>query len=96
MLDNKHRFKEDPDYGQMMNEFWLKDPTQAHCKRIMTRRVGRKMSIFPNNYHTEQPTHEHSIANAMQSLQQSSRITFFELTHHGTVTNIFYHRHTLL
>jgi hypothetical protein len=40
ILDNEHCFKEDPEYGQMLNRMWSGDLTKEDCKRINTRVLG--------------------------------------------------------
>jgi hypothetical protein len=40
ILDNKHCFKEDPEYGQMLKRMWSGDSTKEDCKRINTRVLG--------------------------------------------------------
>ncbi len=40
ILDNKHHFKEDPEYGQMLKRMWSGDLTKEDRKRINTRVLG--------------------------------------------------------
>ncbi len=40
ILDNKHCFKEDPEYGQMLKRMWSGDLTKEDRKRINTRVLG--------------------------------------------------------
>jgi hypothetical protein len=40
ILDNKYRFKEDPEYDQMLKRMWSGDLTKEVCKRINTRVLG--------------------------------------------------------
>jgi hypothetical protein len=40
ILDNKHRFKEDPEYGQMLKRMWSGDLTKEDQIRIYTRVLG--------------------------------------------------------
>jgi hypothetical protein len=39
-LDNKHHFKEDPKYGQMLKRMWSGDLTKEDRMRINTRVLG--------------------------------------------------------
>jgi hypothetical protein len=40
ILDNKHCFKEDPEYGQMLKRMWSGDLTKEDRKRINTKVLG--------------------------------------------------------
>jgi hypothetical protein len=40
ILDNKHRFKEDPEYGKMLKRMWEGDSTLEDKQRINTRVIG--------------------------------------------------------
>jgi hypothetical protein len=40
ILDNKHCFKEDPEYGQMLKRMWSGDLTREDRMRINTRVLG--------------------------------------------------------
>jgi hypothetical protein len=40
ILDNKHCFKEDPEYGQMLKKMWSGDLTKEDWMRINTRVLG--------------------------------------------------------
>jgi Fe-S cluster biosynthesis and repair protein YggX len=40
ILDNEHRFKEDPENGQMLKRMWSGDLTKEDRKRINTRVLG--------------------------------------------------------
>jgi hypothetical protein len=40
ILDNKHRFKEDPEYGKMHKKMWEGDLTLEDKQRINTRVIG--------------------------------------------------------
>ncbi len=40
ILDNEHRFKEDPEYGNMLKRMWEGDLTHEDKQRINTRVIG--------------------------------------------------------
>jgi hypothetical protein len=40
ILDNNHRFKEDPEYGKMLKRMWNGDLTIEDRKQINTRLIG--------------------------------------------------------
>jgi hypothetical protein len=40
ILDNKHCFKEDPEYGQMLKRMWSGDLTKEVRMRLNTRVLG--------------------------------------------------------
>ncbi len=40
ILDNKHHFKEDPEYGQMLKRMWSGDLTKEDRMRLNTRVLG--------------------------------------------------------
>ncbi len=40
ILDNKHHFKEDPEYGQMLKRMWSGDLTKEDRMKINTRVHG--------------------------------------------------------
>jgi hypothetical protein len=40
ILDNVHRFKEDPEYGEMLKIMWNGDLSTEDRKRINTRVIG--------------------------------------------------------
>jgi hypothetical protein len=57
ILDNNHRFKEDPEYGQMLKRMWNGDlSTEAH-KRINTRVIGYNGLQLPSHLEGESPKH---------------------------------------
>jgi hypothetical protein len=47
VLDNEHRFKEDPDYSHMLKRMWNGDLTTEDQKRINTRVIGYKGLKLP-------------------------------------------------
>ena len=49
ILDNDHRFKEDPEYGQMLKRMWIGDLTTEDCKRINSRVIGYNGLQLPSN-----------------------------------------------
>ncbi len=49
ILDNNHRFKEDPEYGQMLKRMWNGDLTTEDCKRINSRVIGYNGLQLPSN-----------------------------------------------
>ena len=48
ILDNKHCFREDPEYGQMLKRMWSGDLTKEDCKRINTRVLGTNGLELPS------------------------------------------------
>ena len=53
ILDNDHRFKEDPEYGQMLKRMWNGDLTTEDCKRINSRVIGYNGLQLPSNIEGE-------------------------------------------
>ena len=53
ILDNNHRFKEDPEYGQMLKRMWNGDLTTEDCKRINSRVIGYNGLQLPSNIEGE-------------------------------------------
>ena len=49
ILDNDHRFKEDPEYGQMLKRMWNGDLTTEDRKRINSRVIGYNGLQLPSN-----------------------------------------------
>jgi hypothetical protein len=47
ILDNKHCFKEDPEYGQMLKRMWSGDLTKDNWMRINTRGIGNNGLELP-------------------------------------------------
>ncbi len=48
ILDNEHRFKEDPEYGQMLKRMWSGDLTKDDRKRINSRVLGtNSLELLP-------------------------------------------------
>ena len=47
ILDNEHRFKEDPKYGQMLKRMWSGDLTKEDRMRINTRVLGKNGLELP-------------------------------------------------
>jgi hypothetical protein len=39
-LNNEHRFKDDPQYGQMLKRMWTGDLSKEDCKVINSRVIG--------------------------------------------------------
>ena len=50
ILDNEHRFKEDPEYGQMLKRMWSGDLTKDDRLRINTRVIGTSGLELPPNF----------------------------------------------
>ena len=48
ILDNAHRFKDDPLYGQMLKRFWDGDLTKSDRERINSRVIGQNGIILPS------------------------------------------------
>jgi len=47
ILDNDHRFKDDPEYGQMLKRMWEGDLTETDRKRINSRVIGQNGLTLP-------------------------------------------------
>lgn len=50
ILDNEHRFKEDPEYGQMLKRMWSGDLTKKDRMRINTRVLGSSGLELPPDF----------------------------------------------
>ena len=50
ILENTHRFKNDPKYGEMLTRFWRNDLTQEDRLKINTRVVGRGGVTLPSTF----------------------------------------------
>jgi len=48
ILDNAHRFKDDPFYGQMLKRFWDGDLTKTDRERINSRVIGQNGVELPS------------------------------------------------
>jgi hypothetical protein len=62
ILENKHRFKEDPVYGQMMSDMWFDDLSVEQKKEINKRVVMDKRTIpdvLDDDCHYACPTNRH-------------------------------------
>jgi len=44
ILENDHRFKDDPEYGWMLKRMWKGDLTKKDRERINTRVIEKKWS----------------------------------------------------
>jgi len=54
ILDNEHRFKEDPKYGQMLKRMWSGDLTKDDRKRINSRVLGTNSLELPTDFQGKQ------------------------------------------
>ncbi len=54
ILDNKHCFKEDPEYGQMLKRMWGGDLTKEDRMRISTRVLGTNGLELPPEFEGKQ------------------------------------------
>jgi hypothetical protein len=54
ILDNKHCFKEDPEYGQMLKRMWSGDLTKEDRMRINTRVLGTNGLELPPECESKQ------------------------------------------
>jgi hypothetical protein len=54
ILDNEHRFKEDPEYGQMLKRMWSGDLTKDDRKRINSRVLGTIGLELPPDFEGKQ------------------------------------------
>ena len=50
ILENIHRFKDDPEYGQMLTRLWRDDLTQEDREKINTRVVGQNGVTLPPTF----------------------------------------------
>ena len=50
ILDNEHRFKEDPEYGQMLKRMWSGDLTKEDRMRINSRVLGSSGVELPPKF----------------------------------------------
>jgi hypothetical protein len=50
ILDNEHRFKKDPEYGQMLKRMWSVDLTKEDWMRINTRVLGTNGLELPPEF----------------------------------------------
>jgi hypothetical protein len=48
-LDNAHRFKKDPLYGQMLKRMWDGDLTKADREKINSRVIGHNGLSLPSH-----------------------------------------------
>jgi hypothetical protein len=53
-LDNKHCFKEDPEYGQMLKRMWSGDLIKEDRMRINTRVIGTSGFELPSVFEGKQ------------------------------------------
>ena len=54
ILDNEHRFKEDPEYGQMLKRMWSGDLSKDDRKRINSRVLGTNGLELPPDFEGKQ------------------------------------------
>jgi hypothetical protein len=54
ILDNQHRFKEDPEYGQMLKRMWSGDLTKEYRMRINTMVLGTNGLELPPEFEGKQ------------------------------------------
>ncbi len=54
ILDNNHRFKEDPEYGKMLKQMWNGDLTNEDQKQINTRVIGYQGLKLPTTFEGKQ------------------------------------------
>jgi hypothetical protein len=62
ILENKHRFKEDPVYGQMLSDMWFDDLSVEQKKEINKRVIMDKRTIpdvLDDDCHYACPTNKH-------------------------------------
>ena len=53
ILENDHRFKEDPEYGQTLKRMWNSDLTTEDCKRFNSRVIGYNGLQLPSHVEGE-------------------------------------------
>jgi hypothetical protein len=61
ILDNEHRFKEDPEYGQMLKRMWSGDLTKDDRTRINSRVLGTSGLELPPDFEGKQIQTEFSV-----------------------------------
>jgi hypothetical protein len=54
ILENNHRFKEDPEYGKMLKRMWNGDLTNEDQKQINTRVIGYQGLKLPTIFEGKQ------------------------------------------
>ncbi len=54
IVDNEHRFKKDPEYGQMLKRMWRGDLTKDDRVRINSRVVGMPGVELPPDFEGKQ------------------------------------------
>jgi hypothetical protein len=54
ILDNKHHFKEDPEYGRMLKRMWSDDLTKEDQMRMSTRVLGTNGLELPPEFEGKQ------------------------------------------
>jgi hypothetical protein len=55
ILNNEHRFKDDPQYGQMLKRMWSGDLSKEDCKKINNRVIGYNGLKLPPVFEDKQP-----------------------------------------
>ena len=53
VLKNKHKFKEDPEYGKTMTKMWEDDLTKKKCKIENTRKIKDGGVTLPTTFDGE-------------------------------------------
>ena len=54
IVNSEHRFKEDPEYGQMLKRMWSGDLTKEEWMRINTRVLGTNGLELPPEFEGKQ------------------------------------------
>ena len=54
IIDNEHRFKEDPEHGQMLKRLWSGDLTKDDRVRINSRVIGTPGVELPPDFEGKQ------------------------------------------
>ena len=57
ILENDHRFKDDPEYGWMLKRMWKGDLTKKDRERINTRVIEKNGVDLKKNQQVMQPIH---------------------------------------
>ncbi len=85
ILDNEHRFKEDPEYGHMLKRMWSGNLTKEDCKRINTRVLGTNGLELPPELEGKQINKIFQIG-----------INWFSLIPHDVNTSLYFSRRRML
>jgi hypothetical protein len=97
ILENKHRFKEDPVYGQMMSDMWFDDLSVEQKKEINKRDIMDKRTIpdvLDDDSHYACPTNRHRNIISANNFRRQSWPPTGEFTFTGTQQTLSNTPHT--